>query len=198
MGRDHIITATRGLLRRVPPSSLTRKLVAEEAGVDPALVRYYFSDLRHLLTEVLKVLVKDYGERFRALDIDPSSPEDALKKRIRHLVTFLTEETSFHELFIEQIINGHDEWALETRDWFTDQFFGTLSEIIETGRKDGLFRDDFDPRFLYLSIIGAGEFLATSRTIFTRLFGPDQTPNDVADEFVEFLFQTLMQGIAKK
>lgn len=198
VGMEHIVNSTRKLLQTVPPSTLTRKSVAEASGVDPGLVRYYFSDLRHLLTEVLKALVEDYGARYRALNIDESDPEEALRLRIRHLVTFLAEDTSFHELFIEQIVNGQDQWAIETREAFTEKFHGTLASLIAAGRRNGLFREDFDTRFLYLTMIGAAEFLATSRTIFTRLYGDGKTPRDMADDYAEFLFQLVMNGIRKQ
>ncbi|MCO5161236.1 MAG: hypothetical protein M9939_08880 [Mesorhizobium sp.] len=172
--------------------------MAEAANVDPALVRYYFSDLRHLLTEVLKLLVGDYRDRFNSLEIDPDKPVDALEKRVKHIVTFLAEESSFHELFIEQIVNGQDKWARETRDNFTDNFFGSMNALIQAGRDEGRFRDDFDSRFVYIAIIGAAHFLGTSKTIFERLFGQDLKPSDVAEEYAEFLSSVFLHGIEKK
>lgn len=197
VGRDAIIHSTRMLLRQVPPSSLTRKNVAEAAQVDPALVRYYFSDLSTLLTEVLKVLVADYRERHAALNIDPGNPRAAIAKRMHHLTTFLSREPSFHELFTEQIVNGQDEWARETRDAFTDSFGGSLTALIDEGRAQGLFRDDFDPRLLYLAMIGSAHFLGASRPIFQRLFGEDTHPNDLAETYAGLLTDLVLRGIAK-
>lgn len=197
VGREAIIQSTRMLLREVPPSSLTRKNVAEAAQVDPALVRYYFSDLSTLLTEVLKVLVGEYRELHAALNIDPTDPRDGIAKRMYHLTTFLARETSFHELFTEQIINGKDEWALETRNAFTDSFGGSLADLVNVGREQGLFRDDFDPRLLYLAMIGSAHFLGASRSIFHRLFGDDVPPNDLAEDYARLLTRMVLSGIAK-
>lgn len=198
VGRDAIVSSTRELLRAVPPASLSRKSVAEASNVDPALVRYYFSDLRHLLTEVLKILVAEYRERFDQLEFDPEEPGDAIEKRIRHIVTFLAQEPSYHDLFIEQIINGKDEWAKDTRDNFTDTFFGSMNSLIEKGRADGIFREDFDSRFVYIAIIGAAHFLGTSRPIFERLFGRDMNPTDLSDQYADFLSDIILGGISRK
>lgn len=197
VGKDAIVKSTRALLREVSPASITRKSVADAAGVDPALVRYYFSDVRHLLTEVLKILVDDYYSRVADLNIDITKPREAFEKRALHLVTFLSEEKSFHELFIEQIVNGNDAWAKNTRDKFTDTFFGSMNEIVDNGRGVGMFRENFDPRFVYISLIGAAHFLGSSGPIFERLFGAQEKPVDLSEEYAQFLADIFLRGMKK-
>lgn len=197
VGKDAIVQSTRALLREVSPASITRKSVADAAGVDPALVRYYFSDVRHLLTEVLKILVDDYYTRVAALNIDTAKPREAFAKRALHLVTFLSEEPSFHELFVEQIVNGNDEWAKVTRDNFTDTFFGGMREIVENGRVVGMFRENFDSRFVYLSLIGAAHFLGSSGPIFARLFGDQEKPIEFSEEYAKFLADIFLRGMER-
>lgn len=197
VGREAIIKATRELLREVPPSVLNRKLVAEYANVDPGLLRYYFTDLKHLLHEVLRGLVDEYFERYDKLVVDPDKPEEALAKRVTLLVTFLAEEPSYHELFTAQIIDGVDDWAQETRDRITDTTFGSLNQIVMDGRARGVFRDDFDPRHVFIVMIGAAQFLGTSRSIFRRLFGNDETAANQAENYARFVSEVLLKGLRK-
>lgn len=196
VGRDAIIDAARLALRRTSPAKLNRKLVAAAAGVDPNLVRYYFSDLHNLLTEVLKLLVNDYAALQRGATVEQLATRDALRTRIRNLVLFLSREPSFHVLFIEQIVYGEDKWATRTRNQFTDDYFKEHEAIVAQGRAEGIFRKDFDARFLYLTIIGASEFLGTSGPIFERLFGTKAKPEAFAEAYAEFLYRMVLDGIA--
>lgn len=195
VGREAIISAARIALRHTSPAKLNRKQVAAAAGVDPNLVRYYFSDLHNLLTEVLKVLVSDYVALQREATVEFLSPSEALRVRIKNLVSFLTREPSFHVLFIEQVVYGEDKWATQTRNSFTDNYFKEQKAIFNKGRELGIFRDDFDSRFLYLMIIGASEFLGTSGPIFERLFGGNAKPENFADAYADFLYRVAIEGI---
>ena len=52
VGRERLITAAQTLLKTLPPARVTISRIAQEAGVDPALVRYYFGDRTRLLMAV--------------------------------------------------------------------------------------------------------------------------------------------------
>src|SRR4051812_40195136 len=51
--RAAIIRSTRALMKTIKPASITRDAVARHAGVDPALIRYYFGDRAALFREVI-------------------------------------------------------------------------------------------------------------------------------------------------
>ena len=54
MGRDTIVSAARQLLEKLPPHKATISSIARKAGVDPALVRYYFGSREELLLAVIE------------------------------------------------------------------------------------------------------------------------------------------------
>src|SRR5262252_8404775 len=49
VGRETLIAATRKLMKVMPPGQITRLDIARAAGVDPALIRYYFGDKSKLI-----------------------------------------------------------------------------------------------------------------------------------------------------
>ena len=53
VGRERLLAATEKLLRTMPPARVTIARIAQEAGVDPALVRYYFGNRAALLVAVV-------------------------------------------------------------------------------------------------------------------------------------------------
>src|SRR6185369_10441269 len=54
VGREAIVVAARQLLDKLPAHAVPNVLIARKAGVDPALVRYYFANREELLFAVIE------------------------------------------------------------------------------------------------------------------------------------------------
>jgi AcrR family transcriptional regulator len=198
VGRERLVEAARTLLRTVPPAKLTRQDVAAAAGVDPALVRYYFGGLSELMTEVLKVQVQDLRDQMAALSREGGEPADRLKKRIRTFVAFLSENPAYHQLFVEQIVYGDSEWAAVSRARVTQVAFGEWTAILNDGRAKKAMRADFDPRLFYVAMIGACEFFVRGGPLFRELF-PDGTRRaDLLADYSDFLGELALRGIGSR
>lgn len=196
-GRTRLIAATRELLRSVPPAKLTRQDVAAAAGVDPALVRYYFGSLSALLTEVLKEQIEELREVMAVLACEKGTPAERLKRRVAALVRFLAENPAYHQLFVEQIVYGEGEWAAASRARVTRIAFGEWTAILDDGRADGTLRDDFDGRLFYVAMLGACEFFVRGGPLFRELF-PDGTGRaDLLTAYSEFLADFALRGIGR-
>ena len=72
-----------------------------------------------------------------------------------------------------------------------------LTSIIEEGIEKGELRR-VDPRFLHLLVIAAGEFYATGRAVLDDVFGPQAVDAKLEREYVDFLFDLFMYGMAKR
>src|SRR4249920_3443005 len=53
VGAERLLDAAEKLLRELPPARVTITRIAQEASVDPALVRYYFGDRNSLMLAVV-------------------------------------------------------------------------------------------------------------------------------------------------
>ena len=51
VGRETMIAATSELLKKRSPENITRAELARKAGIDPALIRYYFGDMSSLVLQ---------------------------------------------------------------------------------------------------------------------------------------------------
>ena len=61
VGREAIVVAARQLIEKMRPHQVTIALIAREAGVDPALVRYYFTNRELLLLAVVENILADWA-----------------------------------------------------------------------------------------------------------------------------------------
>ena len=127
-------------MRTIPPGQVTRLDIARAAGVDPALIRYYFGNKEALLAAAVLEAGKEMRGRTRENTALATSPSEKLRRRMVALLEVLYEDPSLHHLIIEKIIHGHSK---QMREFRYDMVHGSckeLASIIERGhtsRRDG-------------------------------------------------------------
>jgi AcrR family transcriptional regulator len=199
VGRDTLIAATRKLMKVTPPAQITRLDIARAAGVDPALIRYYFGDKSQLIVAAALQAGMELRNRHLAHAGKPGSPSEKIRRRIAVLLETLFEDPSLHHLIIERIIHGKSKAA---RDFRHEMVFGTcnvLAGIIEEGVASGEFRR-VNPRHLFLAIIGACSYPMAERALFADLVGaePTRAHLDAYTDFVAELFLNGLTGPARR
>jgi TetR/AcrR family transcriptional regulator len=65
--------------------------------------------------------------------------------------------------------------------------------MVAQGRASGDFRGDFDPRLLYIAIIGLAEIFVTARPVLELLYG-GKLP-DLRREYKDFVTNLIVRGI---
>ena len=197
VGREALIQAARELLRTVPPAKMTRLDIARHAGVDPALIRYYFGDKSRLMAEVVLEVLRDMrGARERRSAT--TALTDRLRSRLADSVRLFQEHPNHFSLVVEQIFTGIEPKLREM--WRRDVILPGVAELT-TLMEDGVRRGELrrvDPRFLHLLIVAAGEFYATGRAVLEDLFGPQAVDARLEQAYVEFLFDLFMYGMAER
>jgi Transcriptional regulator len=137
VGRETLIAATRKLVKTIPPGQITRLDIARAAGVDPALIRYYFGNKEALLATAVLEAGAQMRDRMRQDSAQGSSAADKIRRRMVALLEALYEDPSLHHLVIERIIHNYSK---EARDFRHDLVFGAcdnLASIIEEGVASG-------------------------------------------------------------
>jgi len=193
VGRQPLLDAARQVLARVEPTLLTRQMVAQEAGVDPNLVRYYFGNIENLLMELVRHNHKNARDEMSARRGDSNAVE-----RLRHRIsrTFrMFSESPFHHKLVSSMLNGeepsevHEEWVDILAHSLDD-----LSDILRVGQEEGTMRR-VDPRYLHFVIISAAEFWSSNKPITGIVFQGENTGHDA---YIEFMSDLIMNGLSPR
>src|ERR1700755_3516313 len=78
VGKEALVAAAREALKRKPPGEITLNEIAQIAGVDPALIRYYFGQLSDLFAEAATEITRELRGRLAALITHKGSPRESL------------------------------------------------------------------------------------------------------------------------
>ena len=196
VGRETLVAATRKLMKVMPPGLITRLDIVRAAGVDPALIRYYFGDKSKLIVAAVLDAGAELRDRQQANFAKAGSPGERLTRRIGVLLETLFEDPSLHHLIIERIIHGKSKEARQLRE---EMVYGTckaLAAIIEQGVESGEFHP-VDPRFLFLVMVGACSYAMAERALFGELLGEEPTQAHVA-RYRDFVSALLLDGLRRR
>jgi AcrR family transcriptional regulator len=148
--------------------------IATQADVNKRLIYYYFTSKDDLFLAVLENAYLNIREAEKQLHLRDLAPPLA----IRRLTEFTWDYYIAHPEFMtllnsENLHQGrHLEKSQRARE-LNSPLVETLAEILERGRKEGIFRGGIDPVQLYVSIAGLAYFYLSNSYTLSAIFGRD-------------------------
>ena len=194
VGGDKLIDAMIALLRTNEVAAITTQDVAHRAGVDPALIRYYFGDLTGLLIAVTGRIANALQEQSAVVLRSTGTAEARLRRRAQTLVDVMEEHPRFHGLLVDNVFASKEPTADVLLETISKQGLSLTADFVAHGVSTGQLRR-VDPRFLHLMLIGICEFFVTSRPLRKILFRGAPMKGNQSQAFVDFVANVLIHGL---
>lgn len=183
--RDQILDAAETLFARQGFDPTTIKELGAEAGLNPALLYYYFGSKEELYKAVLHRIVTRLTARGAEVIETAAAPPDAIRALVATQVEFLLHNPSVPKLFVREMIDHEAAHAEEVVLKLAAGLFYRLCGVIERGQREGIFRADVEPRFAAVSTISQVVYFMIARPAIAIFFGlpPGGVPEDTARDF---------------
>ncbi len=192
VGRETIIAAARQLLEKNLPHRVTIALIARQAGVDPALVRYYFSNRDHLMLAVIEQLIAD-GDPRPSSDLTPAQQ---LSTYLDNMFRFSTRVRSMQRLMVEEGASAKTpEVRARVRELNT-QAVNHIAGLLRVGPTD----NGAPPEavFLYVAVIALCEFFAAAQPMIMPLAPKGTSSTEFARQYEGFIRKLLLDGLKSR
>lgn len=196
IGSEKVVDTARELLRQPRPLQISRSEVAKAAGVDEKLVRYYFENYEDLLDQVTDASIAELEKVMTEASRPQKKAAGVVRERVSALVGFLAENPTFFKLLVDRVYSASGKAARARLEDLNDRAYLRHLTAIQAGRKGGEFRDDFDPRLLYIAIVGMAEFFTTGRPVVEYIFG--ESADKVRGRYEKFIFDLILRGIGRR
>ncbi|WP_052713004.1 TetR/AcrR family transcriptional regulator [Pseudoalteromonas rubra] len=151
-GRARLVLAARRCFTTAPYSQVTTRMLAQEAGVDAALIRYYFENKEGLYKAMFMEVT---GEVIAGIEqaISDDKPFD-LEDIFHIFYDVIKQSPSFPILMFKEIVLEQGicrDYLIEKIERTRKPFF--LS-ILTQLKEQGLIREELDERLLILNLMG--------------------------------------------
>jgi len=181
--RARILDAAREAFCARGVDGATMESIARAAGVNKRLVYHHFGNKEDLY---LAVLEQTYVARRRhdaVLAVDECDPEEGMRRLIRAAFAYCREHPEYIKLLTVENLNGarHLRRSRTIRDLHTPLLAG-LGELLERGRRIGLFRAFADPFHVYLTVASLCFFYHSNTATLSSIFGRDLASAEAAAE----------------
>ncbi len=151
----------------------TIKQIAGDAGVNSALLYYYFADKEALYAEVvLRLMSRVAGEMTDVL-ASATSPEAAIEAFALHHSALLERHPNVRKVAVRELVDHDASHAQEAFRHLAATTFTRLQAAIAAGQQAGIFRKDLDPRFVAISIVAQTTYFHVARPAIQILLGHD-------------------------
>lgn len=192
VGREGVLAKAIELLQELPPARVTISLIAREAGVDPALIRYYFGDRAKLLLAVVERLIADAPVEI----VGSNEPRALLERRIRHAAHFTRSTKHVHRLMVDELADAKSAKARKLQGEMNMRAVDAFAELL--ARDDGEELRAINPLFLHVALVGLFDFFVTAQPVVRNLVPEGTDMEKLGAEYEDFIVDLLLNGIRKR
>jgi len=156
--------------------------IAERAGLNKRLIYYYFGSKDDLFLAVLEGTYADIRQAEQRLHLEDVEPIEAVRRLVSFTWHYYLEHPEFITLLNSE--NLHRAVHLKRSERIQDMnspLIKLLDDVLDRGRRSGVFRDGIDPVQLYISIASLCYFYLSNNDTLSTIFGRDlRTPKAMA------------------
>ena len=148
--------------------------IAAQADANKRMLYYYFGNKDDLFLAVLEDAYAHIREAEKALRLTEIDPPEAIRRLVAFTWEYYLEHPEFMTLLNSANLHRarHLEKSTKVRT-IHSPFVAMIEEILERGRKEGVFRAGVDPVQLYISIASLTYFYLGNKYTLSAIFGRD-------------------------
>jgi AcrR family transcriptional regulator len=148
--------------------------IAARAGINKRMIYHYFGNKEDLFLAILERTYDDLRRREAELHLEGMEPAAGMRRLIAFSFNYYIENPHFIRLLNTE--NLHGAAHLKRSKLMREKHLlmvRMIEDLLERGRRAGVFRAGIDPMQLYISIAGIGCFYFSNIHTLSTAFGTD-------------------------
>jgi len=165
--------------------------IADQAGVNPALVHYYFGNKHALLEAVLQHSLEPMMKALASLKTRESASVEDIAAL---LIPMAAAHPNIPRLLTREVLLPGGEMQDYFIEHLAPQLGGALPALLEREKKAGKLRADIDPAYAALMVLAVCFFPFIARSLAEPVFGIN-LGTDGADTLTQHVSELLKRGL---
>lgn len=192
--RDLLLNSVGRLISERNSLTFSLNEVAAHAGMNAALVKYYFGGKSGMLMALLE---RDLEPHLRALEVLLSLEMPAARKMRIHLEGMV--KAYFRHPFINRLIthvmgDGDEHHSRQIHARFVEPVIAAYRSMLEQGVREGSLRSA-DPILFYISTVGMCDQLVSSRLSVEISLGSGALNEALSKRYADHVAELVLSGI---
>jgi len=193
VGKEIIVVAASKLLDTLPSHRVTNLQIAKKAGVDPALVRYYFRNRAELVLAVIEYLLANWNHTHQ---LPASNNADRISVHIGNMLDFSRRVRSMQRLMIDECAESGDP-AIRKRvrdmNMAVVRFYAEMLHVDADEERTSPI-----PLFVHVATIGLCEFFSAAQSMILPLAPARMGKEQLAEKYKEFIVSLMLDGLRSR
>ena len=170
--------------------------IAKRANVNKRMIYYYFKNKEGLYIAVLEETYTAIRTAEIGLNLTGRDPVDGMRELVEFTWHYFIDHPEFLSLLATENFNRarYLKSSRRIRELHSP-LIGIISQLLERGAREGVFRTGIDPVQLYITIASLGFFYLSNRHTLSTIFGRDLNARAALEErgrhVVEVVFDYL-------
>jgi len=154
-------------------AAISLRSLAEEVGVNPSLLHYYFGSKHELMLAVLHRALEPLAEAVATLR---QSAEVESREMTALLFRAISAHPTLPRLLVREVLLGEDRFRDYFREHFAPRLGAVLAQVLRSEQQHGHLDPEFDANTLVLMILGLCLFPFVAQPVAEPLLGVDYSP----------------------
>lgn len=197
--RDNILSAATEVFTRYGYEGGSLEKISKSAKSVDRMVYYYFGSKEGLFIQVLENSYRRMNDAERKLKLDTSQPIDGLNRVIGFVLAYYRKNPEFITLLnLENLQRGKHIAKSERAREYSSPAIAIISELLQNGVAQKLFRKDVSARNVYLLIVATAYFYMSNRFTLSSFLGENLQTAKAIQAWQSFISSTVMRSVLLK
>lgn len=192
--REQLLEAASEIMRDGDTLDLSLSELSLRAGLNSALVKYYFGNKSGLLHALLDRHMGKIVSELNALVAKDMPPEEKLKRHIGATIDTYYAFPYLNRLLMRQIRDSAPVEAARIAERYLRPISRAYDQLIAEGVKAGKFRD-VDPQLFYFTVTGAADRFFSARQVLRHCYDQNDISETMRDAYREHSVDLIMRGL---
>ncbi len=194
--RENILRAATRVFARYGYEGGSIEKISRSAKSVDRMIYYYFDSKEGLFIEVLENAYRRMNDAELKLKLDTSKPIDGLNDVIAFVLSYYRKNPEFITLLnTENLQRGkHISKSDRARD-YSSPAIAIVSELLQNGVAQGIFRADVSARNVYLLIAATAYFYMSNRYTLSAFLGDDLQAPEAIEAWRAFISMAVMRTV---